>query len=668
MKRLLATTVIASTAIALAATTAPSAATPAAPAASAAAAQQQADQHAWVSHPSRTARPAGWPTAQLGPRPTVQVGGHTYPAADPYLALLPTNAGVDWSWWRQHLQQQSARRAARQGDDRLPEPLVYVELEPADTLGDNDSPENAEPIGGFGTGAGELAGVSIFGNQARDRVEITAVSASREDDGAIPLARSTGVDTRREGIRTTGRVGDGPHGASGSGSGDFDYYRVHVPRGQQIVTRMDARGESDVDPLIAIWGEKGGLKDVAFGFRHHHADLTTPLPAGTYFVMTAGCCPYPRNRFKSGSGTGAESEGGYRFSVAVNRPDRDFYAVDLEAGDVLGGTVKGAKSLSVYAPNGTKVFGSGFDASSIYPSDTPLPGGGRAVVDHVAATSGTYTVGVTFGQGEYQADLEVYRPGLEQQGSVQTLFLDFDGARLNTNIVGGPGVRQLSPLSAFLERWGLGAAREDAVIDATVATVQENLDADIQAAGLSGSFDINILNSRDDADPFGEPDVSRLIVGGSIRESGIPTIGIAQSIDPGNFNQEETALLLLDELSGPEENAFSINHWLTPRSHRVAFVGQVLGNLVAHEAGHFLGNWHVDQFDGDDNLMDQGGGHYRGLFGPGPDKIGGTADDTDTDYGVNRLNPFEGFEGRENTLARTAYGLSDGLACAIARC
>ena len=92
---------------------------------------------------------------------------------------------------------------------------------------------------------------------------------------------------------------------------------------------------------------------------------------------------------------------------------------------------------------------------------------------------------------------------------------------------------------------------------------------------------------------------------------------------------------------------------------RVAFVGQVLGNVVAHEAGHYLGNWHVDQFDASPNLMDQGG-NYRALFGPGPDGVGGTADDRDVDFGPNRLNPFEGFEGLENTLQRAAFGLTAG--------
>jgi hypothetical protein len=422
---------------------------------------------------------------------------------------------------------------------------------------------------------------------------------------------------------------------------------------------MDVPGtRSDLNPLLAVWGARGALKDFDYGRRH--SELTTVLPAGTYHVMASGCCTYPRSRFRSGRGTGAESEGNYRYSVGVSRADRDMFAVDLEAGDVLGGTLRGAALLSVYAPDGTKVFESFLDASSVYPGQTPLPGGGSAVVDHVAATDGTYTVGVTYGLGSYQADLEVYRPGLEEPAGVQTLFLDFDGARLNTGIFGGPGVRELRPMSAFLPRWGMTAEQEDGVIDAVTAVVQENVDADIQAAGLDGSFAVEVRNSRDDADTFGAADVSRVIIGGTIRESGVPTIGVAQTIDPGNFDQEESALVLLDLLSGSARDPVSVNHWLRPDSDRVAFVAQVLANIVSHEAGHILGNWHVDQFDASPNLMDQGG-NPRAMFGPGPDNVGGTPDDRDVDFGVNRLNPNEGFSGLENTLVRTAFGLSIGL-------
>ena len=148
--------------------------------------------------------------------------------------------------------------------------------------------------------------------------------------------------------------------------------------------------------------------------------------------------------------------------------------------------------------------------------------------------------------GNYDVTLEVYRPGPQAAGATQTVFLDFDGARVNTGIFGGPGVRQLSPLSAFLGRWGIPASRQNALINRIVATVKENL----RLAGAQ----VTVLNSRDHADPFGQPNVSRLIVGGTIAESGIDTIGIAQSIDPGNFEREETALILLDVVSDPPDD------------------------------------------------------------------------------------------------------------------
>ena len=189
-----------------------------------------------------------------------------------------------------------------------------------------------------------------------------------------------------------------------------------------------------------------------------------------------------------------------------------------------------------------------------------------------------------------------------------------------------------------------------------MATVSENLAQDMIANGLNPDFKLRILNSRDDRDVFGQRNVSRVIVGGTITESGIPTIGIAQSIDPGNFGTEETALVLLDVLSNPsvEFGDPSLNTYITPASDRIAFVGRAVGNIVSHEAGHFFGDWHVDQFNATANLMDQGG-NVPLMFAVGPDGVGGTDDDTDVDFGEDVLNPNEGFVGFEDTLTRLVF-------------
>jgi len=368
----------------------------------------------------------------------------------------------------------------------------------------------------------------------------------------------------------------------------------------------------------------------------------------------------PADPFDPASGDGAGSEGAFNLLLDVARSDFDFYAVQLRKGDVLGTSVTGsAARITVWDTAGREVHGSDQDATFIYPPNSPLPGGGNAVSEHVADEDGLHYVAVSDGDGNYDITVEAYRPNLEGDKITQTIFIDFNGQRLNTAIFGGPGVVTLSPLRSFLGRWGLTTADENALIDGIVAEVTENLKRDLVQSGLNDKFRLKILNSRDDADPFGEVNVSRLIVGGTIAESGVNTIGIAQSIDPGNFDTQESALILLDVLSGsPEEwGEATLNEYLTPASNKVKFIGTAIGNVASHEAGHYLGDWHVDQFNDVLNIMDQGG-NFPLLYGVGPDGIGGTADDPDVDFGEDEFNPNEGFLGIEDTLSRLAAVLT----------
>ena len=125
------------------------------------------------------------------------------------------------------------------------------------------------------------------------------------------------------------------------------------------------------------------------------------------------------------------------------------------------------------------------DASSAYPSQSPLPGGGGDASPTSRRRPAAYAVSAVHGNGAYQLLLEAYRPGSEKtaHGAVQKVFLDFDGERMNTNIFGGNGVSTLSPMSRFLPRWGLSDADEDAVIDATIASFKEDVDHHAAPAG-----------------------------------------------------------------------------------------------------------------------------------------------------------------------------------------
>lgn len=584
--------------------------------------------------------------------------------ANPYLALLPDPGAADLSGWDKYLAAKGKARAKARTTQQKAlavSPILVDEDEPAGIRGSNDTPATAQRAPGFGTKADQNPKARVLGTLSPEQVTAVAAEPNAEDDGSIPLAGETGIGETVDGITTTGVVGDGPHGSAGSGSGDFDVYKLAAQAGESLTVDIDTPAGSDLDSILLLLDAEGNIIATADDDESSLDSLMTVQfdEAGTYYVFVTGFLTLPNDPFDSGSGTGAETEGPYGVTILVGAADTDFFAVRLRKGDVLGASVTGAGTmLSVWDTVPREVQGSTQDASSIFPANTPLPGGGNAVVDYVAEKAGWHYVAVSGGRGDYDVTVEAYRPTLESEAPpVQTLFLDFDGARLNTSIFDGPGVRTLSPFSAFLGRWGLTRADEDAVIDAVLASVEENIKADLVASGLNGRFRIQIKNSRDHRDTFGQTNVSRIVVGGTIDESGIPTIGISQTIDPGNFETEETALVLLDVLSDPAGDDASLNTYITPATDKVAFVGRALGNVISHEAGHFFGNWHVDQFNDIPNLMDQGG-NFPVMFGVGPDNIGGTDDDIDVDFGEDAFNPGEGFTGTEDTLSRVVLGVT----------
>lgn len=625
-------------------------------------------------HPAIVERLTKQAGIQLGAkhtsRPIVTIGDRRYAAADPTLAQLPTGTQTDPFYWRaQHRRQGLARmRAAAPGAGvrraAVPTPFVYREQEPAGVLGRNDGRTTAEPLENLGVDRPSQA-ARVVGRLSAPPVK-ARTGSTREDQGSIYRATPSGVGRAHPRVVVRSRIGDGPHGSTGDGTGDFDFFKVHASAGSAI--QADTAG-SRFDTVLVVYDSGGHIvsaNDDDESTEGEEGDgepkLTSALEynvrrTGDYFVMVGGFNEegsVPANPFRSGSGTSAEEEGAYRLRITAGPVDRDLYRVRLRSGDVLGGVLTGsARSIQVVRTDGRGMVSSEQDISGAYPGDSPLPGGG-ATFAYVAEQPGWYAVSARNGAGDYRMLLETYPAGTTGAGQ-QTIFLDFNGERVNTALFGGSGVSTLSPLRTFLPRWKVSPTAQNALIDATVAAVKENIDSTLLAKGLNKTLSVRVLNSSDDADPFGQPGVSRVVVGGTIRQTGLPTIGIAQSIDPGNFGHEETAIVLLDELSRRSGPGHSLNTYLRPRSDRVAFIGHALGNVIAHETGHLIGSFHTDNANGRVNLMDAGGGDFRRFYGVGPDRVGGTADDTDVNFGEDVFAPDEGFHGLQNTLNNSAW-------------
>ncbi len=616
---------------------------------------------------------------------------------NPFLSLLPLEARPDWEYWRARMAYEARQRRARLAAP--PPPVIVVEDEPAGVLGLNDLPLFAQAIPGFGSRAGENPRASVSGHLL---ALPTPLATLGEPDGSIPEARPVPLAPGDSAILAA-EIGDGVHGSGGGQpTGDFDFYSLTAAAGQTIEVAVRTPVPlGDLDPITGLYDSTGTLlainDDVPItGFVatfDSYLSFTT-TSAGTYFVVVAGFYPFaddeadmlPGDPFDSASGPGIGSEGTYDLVLGLDRPappDLDFYRFELRAGDVVGTTVLGgARRVSLFDPAGArKVASFGRDLSGLYSDASPLPGGGAATIAYVIETPGTYAVAVDVAagpeavdDGSYELEIAVARPSLdrEEDDVAQILFLDFDGATLDADIFfPGLGEVTLSPLADFLPGWGLPATAEDAVIDAVVAAVDENLSRDVRATGANGDFDadgvpghfdVEIRNSRDHADPWGQPNVSRVIVGGTTGQLGLLLIGIAEVIDPGHFARQKSALVLLDLLSAPADDPNSLNSFQIHGATFVDFVGLGVGNVAAHEAGHLFGNFHTrrDVPEGEvgfANVMDRI--DLLGLL-VGEDGVFGTPDDADLDLGPDVYTPREGFSGVEDTLNVLSFGLGAG--------
>lgn len=546
-------------------------------------------------------------------------------------------------------------------------PVIH-ENEPSNERLRNDTPQSAEHLADFGPSG--LNAVEIQGVLAMpEPVALELASEEGSDDGSITLARAIQLSPGTR-ARVEAFIGDGFHGSRGSQTGDYDFYGLGFLTPGQVVT-IDITTEPvepRLDTKVALYNRSGQRleqnDDGIFGERDSYLETVIAEP-DSYFVIVRGInSDWPSDPFDPTSGPKVGSEGPYTLTLGLDATDMDWYSMDLSAGDVISASLNNEALRVRFADvHGDILMNSDLDRSSALPDTSPLLRGGNANLAHVAPHSGRYAISAATGSGEYSLQLAVFRPGLQEAGASQVLFIDFDGAEYDAEYLGGHPNAQLSPMADFLALQQL-ADQESAIIDIALDVVKENLIDDLEQ-GFSSQPALQIMNSRDHADPWGAPNVSRIIVGGSQQELGLSTVGIAESIDVGNFKHNETAVVLLDIVTNPLVEGSFARVERAPHVSMVDLLGLALGNIIAHEAGHLFASFHTGHPDHPVQLM-AGGPDAAAFLGAGADRILGTSDDRDVDLGRSPYKKQEGFIGFQDTRSAVGFGLLAGQPSTIA--
>ncbi len=381
----------------------------------------------------------------------------------------------------------------------------------------------------------------------------------------------------------------------------------------------------------------------------------------------------------------------------ANTFDEDFYAFDLKKGDILDARIQSSGTIPgaiLYNSIGTELlYTKGLflpTAGGVATTKSPRFTTGSTTLTYIIDTDGRYFFRVGDATGAYTANLRTYRNTLEQEpiGTQQVLFLDFDGALFRNDLLqlDSPASSPPNPaqtvrvpaFSTYATQLGITQAQVPGVIERITRNVEGKLKTILaadtnngfyQATGNPGDFNIKVVSSND-GDFWGQPNVSRVMFGGTqpVLAPAIPgLLGIAQRVDIGNFDREDTALVMVDTLIFDATNLDITDPFYIPRSGTASNIDlfiELASVVIAHEAGHNLGAIHQDPNNNVFGIIDQ---FYSGVItsGSGLDGIFGNADDQplkflNDDYAPTAGARFGG--GVDNSGQALAFSMPTGRA------
>ncbi len=634
---------------------------------------------------------------------------------NPFLSNSPKKG--NYKSWSNYLKEVKRRRYANTNNNDQAITLQENEQEFQDANGEIAT---AQAIKNFGSGRGQQSKLMVKGalnSVSTDNFPVVdfgqLVEADDADNGDIfnttPIVFTEDFQT----ISGSAIIGDGANRLDGSGFGDHDYYQIALLAGQSIRIKTTSTSDNaEFSPAIVIFDDANLFPVLAIvsGDASNDVIFTAPIDE-IYYIAIADVSSYIEFDDFFGEETFVTdpfepsnfrptptAEGSYDFEFSLaGKVDIDFYSMNLKKGDVFGlATTGGALVTELYGPEGKLGIGTITAPGIPAVEESPLPFSGDLAFYYTAPKDGNYTFNVLGSIGEYDIEAVVSRPGLEKQAfKKQVIYLDFTGADVALrSFIGVPfevdpdpvldEPRTLSPMVNFLEAWGIETTQRNLITLARKITnvVKENIKRDLKRSKINPNLKVEIISD------FGVPYLGQLypqylersripysnvVIGGTINEFLLETIGIANAIDPGNFSQDDTAVVLLDLLSSNEvdpffgDNSNSINFVpLAEGATKIDLVATTVGNIVTHEIGHFLGNFHTEIIENDNfSIMDSGG--LPIAFASGTDLFAGgefgDGNTIDVDFAKDNYFSLEGFSslGLNETDVNTAFALSFGI-------
>ncbi|WP_010177294.1 zinc-dependent metalloprotease [Aquimarina agarilytica] len=520
----------------------------------------------------------------------------------------------------------------------------------------NNIKANAEFIPNFGTNSHQQSHITINGKtNSKDPkvIELNEKEDPKKGNDSFDTATILSSENRNTFFEITAEIGDGPHGINGTKKGDFDTYKFSAKKDQNVnlfFASIDIKSElflttivlNSKNELVADGQDINGTgKSLSFTSENDEEyrilifDTDTGVKDGR---ITFNLDLKPEDRL------GLSTQDKYEIFVGISDTDIDYYTLNLEKGDIFDLRVFNGTTINaeLFLPDNSlainnNTIGSPTDFAIDEEKLSTIPSIG---LSYTAPISGLYTIKLahTGAAEKYEAVLTTSKAGYltKNIGKRQLFYIDFTGETIGSLNFKST---KFTPLNAELEEKAITLDKIDDYFEnweiENTSKNRTNLTYKIvegiknnfkKLEGLNKDYEIYFISD------YGNPLLgkyipkllhkyniphSTLFIGGDNTvdpEIGSGVLGVANSVDIGNFDINDNAIVFLNEISEkikPDATEFEILDSASYNKIKLAdgaskedLIATGVSYLASHEIGHIVGLEHTDPDNETRTIMD----------------------------------------------------------------